>query len=219
MSRKGNNNRNRTRNGGSTRDQILRGQVQATRLSSFTGGVISYTLAPSLTNITTELATVYRWYRFVDVKVTLYPIATSQNNIVGGYVPGGNSTQASTNDGLFEARKIIVLSNTTQVPQCMHITRDELVVAHPWYVTEIDAVDPNGDIQGFIKLEGNGTESFQIRFDIEYEFKYPKHDELAFSKAIRLKTEQEPKDAGSGEDALPPRLSLREIQLLRGIAK
>ncbi len=219
MSRKSNNNRNRTRNGGSARDQILRGQVQATRLSSFTAGVISYTIAPSLTNITTELATVYRWYRITDLKVTLYPIATSQNNIVGGYVPGGNSTTASAADGNYQARKIIVITNTTQVPQRMHITRDELVVAHPWYVTETDAVDPNADIQGYVQLEGNGTESFQIRFDIEYEFKYPKHDELAFSKAFKFKTEQEPEDAGSGDGVLPPRLSLREIQLLRGIAK
>ncbi len=155
----------------------------------FVAGLKSITVGADMTNITDHLAQVYRYYRFTKLKFTFLPMATTNNNVVAVYVAGGGSSTTGAADNSAEAKYAICLTNTTQVPIVMSISREDLIQNQPWFITETDATDAYLDIVGFLHIEGNGTEYFMLKTELEYEFKFPMSTELG---------------------ALPPRIKSRE---------
>ena len=111
-------------------------------------------------------------------------MAGSNNNIVAQYVAGGGSTTAGAADGRQESKHVVVMTNTTAVPQSFTLQREDLITNQPWFITELDATDEYLDVAGNIFMEGNGTESIQVKFEIDYEYKFAKHDELSLARLV-----------------------------------
>ncbi len=180
-----------TRNGKSPH-QPLKGHVELTAYRAFTSGKLSLTVSPSLSNVMTELGSVYRYYRVTRLKFTIFPIPSSNSNIVAQWVAGGGSTTSGPADQSMESRRVMGISNTTAVPQHLIIERSDLVVTTPWFVTDTDATDEYLDIQGYIHIEGTANEAFLTRIELDYEFKYPMATELALASAQRQLPQEQP---------------------------
>jgi hypothetical protein len=90
-----------------------------------------------------------------------------------------------------EAKYTQVISNTTRIPIHMNIKRQDLIQNQPWFITDLDAADEYLDTVGVIHFEGNGSEQFHVRLELDYEFKFPMAQELAF---LRAQSKTDPAD-------------------------
>ncbi len=163
-------------------NHIISGHTERALVIGLTAGLHTVAIDPTLSDVCDTLGTVYRFWRFTKLKMTLYPMASSNNNIIAQYVAGGGSTTAGAADGQQESKHVVVMTNTTAVPQSFVLNHGDLITNQPWFITEVDATDSYLDVAGNIFFEGNGTESIQVKFDIDYEFKYAKHDELSLAR-------------------------------------
>ena len=186
-------------------EDIISGHTERTLSIGFTAGLHTISIDPSVSNVCDTLGTVYRYWRFTRLKFTLYPMASSNNNVVAQYVAGGGSTTAGAADGRQESKHVVVMTNTTAVPQSFTLQREDLITNQPWFITELDS-DEYLDVAGNIFMEGNGTESIQVKFEIDYEYKFAKHDELSLARLV----EKYERDADSGKT--PNSSSVRKIK-------
>jgi len=138
-----------------------------------TNGLNTTYLSSGLTTVTNALASVYRYFRFVGIKITLMPVSETHTRVICTYIPSGDSTQASPFDGFSDARKLVVQVPYSTIPQSMQLTRKDLINQTPWFITQEDSLDPNLDAQGALHYEGGASQQVIVVMDIDYEFQYP----------------------------------------------
>ncbi len=184
-------NRRNGRKNGNGNTAIMHGHVQKTQvITTGAAGLYTFSLTPILTDVTTQLASVYRYYRFTKIKFTMYPNTTS--NFMAQYLAGGGSTTVGVADGQMESKLVTAVGAFLTVPQTMTITAKDMLNQVPWFVTDLDAVDEYIDTIGYIAVENSSASALQllVRWEVDYEFKYPQHTEISVSKREAIRDKQ-----------------------------
>ncbi len=205
---------------GRKHDHAISGHVEKVAALTTANGLFSLALDPTITNVTTNLANVYRYYRFTRIKFTLYPNSTS--NYTAQYLAGGGTTTYGAADDSKEGKIVMAVGSFQTIPGHMHIPYEDLCNQTPWFVTDLDATDAYLDIVGYISIEmasaGSGTVLYRI--EVDYEFKFPQHTEVSFLQTKRLvqKNAQERQKCSreNSETSEPEKsgISLKDLELM-----
>ncbi len=205
---------------GKKNDHAISGHVEKVAALTTSTGLFSLSLDPTITNVTTNLANVYRYYRFTKIKFTLYPNSTS--NYTAQYLAGGGTTTYGAADDSKEGKIVMAVGSFQTIPGHMHIPFGDLCNQTPWFVTDLDATDAYLDIVGYISIEmatsGSGTVLY--RMEVDYEFKFPQHTEVSFLQTRRLihkdGKEEQKCSREQGETSAPEKagISLKDLELM-----
>ncbi len=116
------------------------------------------------------LGTLYRWYRFKRMKVTLYPDSGSTFNAMAFFGP--NITNSVSSVGDFQSEYLAFSTAGTSTPQSFTVPGDVLCAAHKWYITEGSGGATDTEDLGQVKFYSTtAAGSLYIKFSIDYEFK------------------------------------------------
>ena len=160
------------------REPICKGHVEKTEIVNLSSGIYGFQVDQTLSNVTTTLSTIFRWYRFKKIKLTIYP-GSRTAALHMQYVPGGGSTTPGAADQSMESEIVGVIAVGQTVPTSIVVNYEHLRGLSDWYATEGDPNEIYLESQGVIRLEGAGTEGVLLKWELDYEFKESMATELA----------------------------------------
>ena len=158
--------RNQNRNNSDT----IRGQISFQKILTFTSGLVTENLAPSLSQILTALNLVYRLYRFRRVTIECHPHETMDYGVM--YAPAGTVGDPPAAFADIEGRYMQTVPLTISVPRTLTVPFEALRTDHEWFVTDNDAATDADIIGNFYFRDTSGSaNSIIVKYTIEYEFK------------------------------------------------
>jgi hypothetical protein len=174
-------NRSRRNNrSGKNRDGVIKGNISFLTNVTFTSvAAVQLTMDNSICLALAELDSVYRFFRWTRVKVTIYQaILGTGTAIAAWYIPSGVNT-APTSIVDCEAEHMtyttIYTSNAMlTVPQSFVIPRRSLINEVQWFLTSgaggIAELDGPGRL-AFATTTSVTSATYRFKLDVDYEFK------------------------------------------------
>jgi hypothetical protein len=164
------------------REPVACGRTELVTTITLSSGKFTQGVNYNISGVMAALSAVYRWYRIKHLRVAVYPGSLSQA-IVFQYVPGGGSSTSGASDGTMEGQRVGIISSSQTVPTIMIVDVAGLEGQLTWYATQFDASDEYLETCGYIHFEGDTSQSFKVKYEIDYEFKETMAEELALSSA------------------------------------
>ena len=158
------------RNNNRNQSDTIRGQVSFQKILTFTAGLVTENIAPSLSQILTALNLIYRLYRFRRVTIECQPHASMDYGVM--YAPSGTLSDAPAAFADIEGRYVQTVGLTLSVPRSLTVPFEALRTDHEWFVTDSDAASDADIIGNFFFRDTSGSaNSIIVKYTIEYEFK------------------------------------------------